>query len=624
MEIKHIFLQDNLGNVVRSPIVSVYSSDNPNELLEHVYDAAGSIKENPFVGSERGQISLALPDGTYIFSVRSGNKNKIATVVFKEKASAAAIGISGSDATLPPFTGDVIPDDSTVRSALQALETDSESRAKTTDLASTDIGKGAALSGYKRQGLTAAQARTLATKSDDRFDYRDMLGADLTGGNDNASVMQAAVNESAATGAPLHMPKGRPTLGSTIDVPRGAVIDGYLKDAQHDQDYSAVYVNHAGVGFNFQTAGGARAMRNMTIWRNQPASAPGWTPNDNGFDIQVIGAQDIEFDNIHFANGTRGIKITGNTGAGIPSGRINIGSMTGRPALVGMEAEHVLDCIYADEVHFWPFINDANFNAYMLANGEAFRLGKVDNAKFGRLFGFGYRHNLRIIQTPAAGSLTGGSVSKLYVGVYGADYCRTGLYVDEASTLATARLDYFYATGDFGDLSDTPLIINRGTASIIDIGRLDAEGGKGTAIETNGLNAQTIIGSLLTNRWDNDASGDPAIVSANNSRTIIGQLIEDFTYPQPANLIGASQTVSIDKKTVGQATITAGQTFVDVTHNMPFIPATEMINLQLLTGPAGSTFSGFTNVTATSFRINVTPAPSQNIVYGWSVDGRKF
>lgn len=394
--------------------------------------------------------------------------------------------------------------------------------------------------------LSAAEYRSLQVLADRRFDFRDMLGYDLAGNNDNAAELQAALNESASSGDPLHMPKGRPALGAKINVPRGAVIQGYLKDGQHDTEVSAFHVAHSGIGFEFLTAGGARAMRDVTIWRDQPASTGGWAPNDNGFDIRIVGAQDIDLTGVHLANATRGIEITGNLMDSIPSGRINL-EVTGRPFLIGLQADYVMDCIYADLIHFWPFINDTNMNAYVLANGIAMQLGRVDNAKIGRAFAYGYRDTLRITQNAASGGLPGGSTAKLHIDVLGADYTRQGIIIDGSASNPTIVCDYFYATGNFDTPSTDKLIDNLGTNSVLHIKRCDVEGAAGTAIRNGGTNGQTIIDTLYMNRWDMASSGAYGIDTGVSCKTVIGNRLRDYVFNQPANVYtGAGLTVTDD------------------------------------------------------------------------------
>lgn len=459
--------------------------------------------------------------------------------------------------------------------------------------------------------VSSPALRKIDSKLWDRADLRDWDGVDYGGDNDSASEVQSAIN--ATVGTVLHVPKGEIAVGSKINVPRMASIEGTLKDGQnYSEDASFFLIAHGGVGFECLTAGGARSFKNINTRRIQPASSPGWSPNDHDYDFKVVGAQDIYFENIHLANATRGIYVTGNTNDSIPSGRIYFRNVTGRPFLSGIQLEHVLDCIYMDEVHFWPFVNDQNFNEFVSNNANAFTIGRLDNGKFGRLFAFGYREVMHVQQTAAINGLPTGSAAKLEIQVLGCDKTKLGLVLDPSCVYPTIAIDNLYATGDFSTPSSEPLIDNRGTNSVLRIANLDVEGTALHAVKTDGANAQTFVGDVLANRI-----GGSVFRTEGSAQTHVNRYIRDKQHSAPAGLHVGSGRFSLNEKNIGQATVASGTSSVVVNHGLPFTPAVENIRLTQLTGLAGAGSAWVGGVTSTQFTIFTNNPPSSNIVFSW-------
>jgi len=69
----------------------------------------------------------------------------------------------------------------------------------------------------------------------------------------------------------------------------------------------------------------------------------------------------------------------------------------------------------------------------------------------------------------------------------------------------------------------------------------------------------------------------------------------------------------------GTATITAGNTYVDVTHGLAQTPSQDDIQVTPLTNLAGKSF-WVDNIGATTFRINISATDTVNHVFSWRAE----
>ena len=69
----------------------------------------------------------------------------------------------------------------------------------------------------------------------------------------------------------------------------------------------------------------------------------------------------------------------------------------------------------------------------------------------------------------------------------------------------------------------------------------------------------------------------------------------------------------------GTATITAGDTFVDVTHGVPWTPSISKIRIVPNGALTGLDTPYINNIGATTFRINISGTLGSNVTFGWSI-----
>lgn len=321
---------------------------------------------------------------------------------------------------------------------------------------------------WKRQFLTAAGYRSLTAKASDRFDYRDMLGYDLTGSHEQVSVLNAALAESVRSGDILHLPGGIIVVGSTLTWPGKAKVDGggttpYLTtiNAQSRGPGSWIHLAHSGEGVVMGDGGALTSgisMQGVGLFRDQPVVTTGWEPYDHAHDI-VINNADVELDEIMLFNATRGIKL-----ANGQAGRLRIGTLRGQPLVVGLEVEQSLDILKADLIHFWPFwANLDPVNAFSAANLDAVQLYRADGPHIDTLFSIFARSTLRLSQN-AYGKTTGGKISQLYCDGHGA----AGLAVDSNVDAAIIQIGLMNGQGKDA-LASTRSILIDGDNCQIDI-----------------------------------------------------------------------------------------------------------------------------------------------------------
>lgn len=306
---------------------------------------------------------------------------------------------------------------------------------------------------FERPGIASPAILSLIEKMSQVADIRDWDGVDLTGANDEASIVQAAVTETSGltNPVPVRFPGCKIALGTPITTYNGTILEGTMKPGgSYDTKPTWFHITHTGVGFtNFDNTGAQRFSKFGT-YRTQPVPGGGaYTPNANDFDFDWVGAQDITMEDVHLHNPTKAVQIRGRQTGAVNSGRITLKRITGQPLQEGIRATHCLDKVFWDEIDFWTYwSSNANVITYTRGNGSSFILGRMDNPKFGRLFSWGYQRGMIINNQAAVGSLPTGTVSLLYAGCLGFDNCGVGLLVNSGANGATGTINGLYAASD--------------------------------------------------------------------------------------------------------------------------------------------------------------------------------
>lgn len=371
------------------------------------------------------------------------------------------------------------------------------------------LGYTPASANVSRSGIASPSIRTLLAKLSDVADIRDWDAVDLTGANDEASIVQAAVDETAdlTNPVPVRYPGCKIALGTPITTKNGTVFEGPMKGGgSYDTKAAWFHIAHTGVGFTNLDNLGAQRFSRINTYRTQPTPGGGaYTPTAHGFDFDFVGAQDITMEDVCLLNPTKAIQVRGNTVTGAASGRMNFRNITGQPLQEGFRLAHCLDCVYMDEVHWWPLWNGVNAQlaAYIKQNASAFILGRVDNAKWGRVFSYGYYRAMLAIQTAASGSLPAGTVGLFSCQTFGADDCSSALIVNSGTDGAVLNFGNFYAASNPTPLlSAENFIWTLGDNARVNIGNLHGQYTSGALIGLNGtgnvVTAETSSSTAIT------------------------------------------------------------------------------------------------------------------------------
>jgi len=371
-------------------------------------------------------------------------------------------------------------------------------------------------------GLFVGQFPTPAIRSErskmqDRADLRDWNGLDLAGVNDNAALVQAAINACAgAGGTKLNIPAGQITLGSTITVPQYANIEGAGNPATGfagapNTSKTFFHLAHLGVGFNLLgVSDGPRRIAGFGTYRDQTAPGVGWSPIGALADVQVAGTYDATVEDLFFYNATTALRVTGSlVASGAGNGRLTIRQLRGQALSAGLTMTHIYDTIFVDDIHWWPYWSrDTNVLAYTRANAYACILGRVDWPQFGRLFSWGM-HDGVFIQNQASvgldGILPAGTTTHLHIDSLNVDACRRGFTIEAAANLASYNIDNLTCTND--TYNSEAMVTIAGTNSRGYIGKLYGANTDGSLVTIAGSGNNLVIGASRSSGIDHDASG---------------------------------------------------------------------------------------------------------------------
>jgi len=394
------------------------------------------------------------------------------------------------------------------------------------------------------QPLSGSPAiRTWNAKASDRADLRDWNGLDMTDTNDMSSLLSSALTAVAGTGDTLWIPAGTMALGSTVNIPAQAKVQGegamgsiYGGLAMASQKKTVLHFGHTGVGLLASSAFGAE-MRGLTTYRTQPAPGAGWAPTAHDFDIKIVGSADVVVEDITILNGTKGIQLIGDDsvgGTGAGCGRVHLRHIGGQPMTTGIELRNCYDVIWMDEIGFWPYwSNDSNVRAYQRAAATAFRFYRADNPKVGRIFSIGYLRNLAFslgaagVNFPA--SLPGGSCLRGYFDSVGGDSAATTLQIESGASPELV-FDKIYGQSGLTWAANSYLLRDSGTNSRVSIGHLDLDLNMAELVYMDGTGGEIKVDRTKISRWDGNATGTvPAFNVTTGNRLNVGVLTKDST-----------------------------------------------------------------------------------------------
>lgn len=373
--------------------------------------------------------------------------------------------------------------------------------------------------------LDAAQYRKLSEKVSDRFDLRDVLGADISGNNDNLSVLQIAMNEAASAKAALHLPAGLIACSGTLEVPSGFTMQGAGRSATGPA--SRVLFTGTAPGFVCGDGDIGTGIENGFLFRDivtsriQPAvpSSGTWEPIDAEPDFVMYGSAQLDLEHVLFLNATRGVNMQG--GGGI--GRLNMSHCGGQVFIYGVNIELCADVCKFDNVHWWPYWEDKVIvNAFCYDHTDHFFLKRCDTPQFSNISSISARAGVRF------SSNSYGKTTKAQFTNAGLDYARYNIWFDPQCDGASAWFNNatMQANNADGSVANSAAVTPRinvkmeGTNDFLSINGCDFGGSSGPAVWVVGTSEECHLdgGIYVHNYGTLDGSTDGCFVANAGNR----------------------------------------------------------------------------------------------------------
>lgn len=442
-----VVINDNTGVPLSGVIIRLYTS--AGILVPLFADEAGTTPIEAVSGIPDAAVTDG--DGNYDFYVADGKYDlrffigdallkvmpNIQMVVaasdldVQGKAQAAAVGVSGSATNLGTFTGSTIPDNVSVKTALQVLET--------------------ALQDNVVDLNSAIEARFKAIEA--RFS--DMPNCDPTGVFDATGEMQDLWTNGVARGVPIVGIPGEFRTTAPLYAPDGMHYTAYSHGAEGGNPAfaSILLFDHWGKGIVGSGSGAPLSFTNLSMRRAQPTLVPGspFTPNDADFDVYLPYINDLKMHNTTHFNSTRGVYLNG--------GRNDIIDWFGQCFKVGLKCDFSYDTCNIVGWHLWPsYLQYDEAREYAQENLIAFDFKRVDNWFMNRIFSIWHADGFVIgyyAGGPAPGNVAG-TAQKLKISQADIDIGKRAYFVAADADGHTASFSQFTAQG-LNDPDGSPL-----------------------------------------------------------------------------------------------------------------------------------------------------------------------
>lgn len=440
----------------------------------------------------------------------------IATDAVVDLVANEALGISVGEQDMGTTPGTILSDNGTAKDWFQESEAAIEERPTSAALSASTGGDSL---GSKRAALlTAAEYRTLTERGNDRFDFRDMLGADLTGANDMASTLSTAAAHAASAGDVLHLPLGVITLASTLTIASGVRLCGVgnrpytsLADGGSRGPGSWLHFAHTGVGIAYIDGGSfptGTVLERMGTFRDQPVVGSGWSPTAHDFDITNTGGR-ILLRDFCFLNPTKALRqLSGG------AGHFQLERVCGQPFDVGVQIDSGYEGFTVNALRWWPYwTNDIHTRAYTLANRRGMYLRHCDNPYVNGYFDFGSKYHLFV------GSHTNGVVNNAnFVNPEFDNFGGTAVFVEAGSDASHIKLigGYSYGLNETGSAIE----VNANNTNIHAIGHRFQNLQRRAAILNGTGNTLTVTDPEVTN-WNIINGGDEAFAATSGNRIFL-------------------------------------------------------------------------------------------------------
>lgn len=379
------------------------------------------------------------------------------------------------------------------------------------------------------QDGTGAVLRSLISKAKELVSVKD-FGAVGNSTTDDTSAIQSAINYVNEFGGSLCAPAGKYRLTSELETTQGLTIHGVRptikgRGATDLLGGTWFYFDHVYKGFSGLNTGGYYTditLNNIGTYRNQPAPAAAWTPNDHDFDVYTFGVADVILKNVTMLNATRGVCIAGdpvNT-----TGRLEVSNFRSQSFKTGIQIDTVYDVVRLDHIHIWPFWRDnMNVHTYTMDNLDAIYSLRNDNPMMSNLFSIFARAGLRI------GQNANGGTSKMHV--VNADFDRGvyGIWVDSTVTSGcSGQFANITHQGETGVALSKALLVE-GNSCNLAFSSLESARSDQNAVRIEGTGNIVSFGDAKADNYDQSAGDFPAF------EALTGNFMTFATRPRALN-----------------------------------------------------------------------------------------
>ena len=377
---------------------------------------------------------------------------------------------------------------------------------------------GANLSAGTAATTGATITRTIASHFDDTVSSLDYCASTIVNNSsaDAGPCLQATLNAAASQQRRAHIVGGIYYLMSPIVWPdHGVDMIGDGWSDQYAQLGSWIHV----VSSVFMTGGAyagsvpislgtsdinASVIKDMAFTEDQPADTGGWTPNNYGPMIQLIGARQVRFEHDYAGGVNKFIDIQS-------AGGFYLDDIVGQFHTYGINIESNADYAHIHRIHvndFWCSVTSCpNVTAYDQSNAVVIQSNRNDNPTFDDIAAFGV-FNLINFGNQTTGSLTG-VTTQAKLSNLDCDKCYTALEVAGGGVSAQFNNVHAHANNFAGSaaLLGSRLLSIDSNTNHLDIANVSIDVAGDSAVYVGGSGNQlTMTGANLGN-WGSNAVG---------------------------------------------------------------------------------------------------------------------
>lgn len=250
------------------------------------------------------------------------------------------------------------------------------------------------------------------------------------------------------------------------------------------------------------------------VFQDHAAPGVGWVPTVYPYVILANSVDDVFCRDLVLLNVYQGILMTGSLA--LPAGRLRCQRVMGQAFYVGINVDFSADVTVLDDIHLWLFWSDNTYvRDWMRTNGISIVSARNDNAKFSKIFTFGYRYG--ILLTGNASGIT----QRLLCNQMGFDDCPRGFWFDTSADSCSAMFSDCYVVANPATTNADLFACDASSASLQFTNlRLSNSQANGVYVSPGALNSDLRFTQCWIDGWNIAAGGYAAYSIAEASSTI--------------------------------------------------------------------------------------------------------